>query len=82
MTLGLVEVTASSSLGGGKLSDFCDRVQYNGWVSSSSQSDITWDFKKKKVKVNHYTVRQFNQSCCYPRGWNLEGIHIINERIK
>jgi len=70
---GLVEVTTSCGLGTGDKLDFVGRTQYNTWISGSGASTMTIDLKKKKIKIDRYTVRQFNQNCCYPRGWNLEG---------
>jgi len=70
---GKVTCTASSSLGTGNISEFVDKGTLSAWVSGSNSTSLTFDFKKSSLKVDKYTLKTFNQTCCYPRGWNLEG---------
>jgi len=70
---GKIEVKASCGLGTGQVSQFVDNQFCSAWVSASGASFILIDFKKSKIKIKKYSMKTFNQSCCYPRGWNIEG---------
>jgi hypothetical protein len=81
MIAGELAVTCWNNI---KLSgSLCDLVGRNQsldlWLSASTDSAFVIDFINWSVQVEAYTLRSFSQTCCYMKGWNLEG---SNDQIK
>jgi hypothetical protein len=43
------------------------------WLSANGPCAYNINLKSWSARVNKYTMRHFDQNCCYPRKWNFEG---------